>query len=415
MSTRYLAGLSLAIMAAGFLITWSMPDTVLIQLLQGSFEAGLVGGIADWFAVTALFRHPLGIPIPHTSLLIHNKDRIIRALISSMETDLLNKRSIEAKLRTVPLLKVLSGQLTKLLRRRTVRTAVLEHAGRLLRQLPLASMAPAVQAGAGQWLRSRDHRAAAEALHNKLQEAGLDRAAFDRMAGMAAEWVKRGETRTLLGRLAAQKLAGLKVNGFMGFAVQAFTGFFDENQLGGLLQNMLLSTIQELHHNGHPAREKLILDLRQLTRQFLTNEEQLSSLVDWAAGQLEGEGGLAFIEARLEDIRVIALEKLEQDRQKGGRIVWAGYRFLQRSLSRDPAILEEAEERLSNYLVDLVSANHFRIGQLVRENLEKMDDAELIAMLEDKLGRDLQWIRVNGAICGFLVGLGLSALQLVHF
>ena len=81
MKSKYLAGGSLAIMALGFIATLFFPKTTLLLIIQGGFEAGLVGGIADWFAVTALFRHPLGIPIPHTSLLTRNRDKIIRSLI----------------------------------------------------------------------------------------------------------------------------------------------------------------------------------------------------------------------------------------------------------------------------------------------------------------------------------------------
>lgn len=64
-----MATISLAIMGVGFVATMPFGDSIWGQLLQGGFEAGLVGGLADWFAVTALFRHPLGIPIPHTALL----------------------------------------------------------------------------------------------------------------------------------------------------------------------------------------------------------------------------------------------------------------------------------------------------------------------------------------------------------
>ena len=68
---KYIATVSLGVMGAGFLATLPAPvsSTVWGTFLQGGFEAGVVGGLADWFAVSALFRHPLGIPIPHTALI----------------------------------------------------------------------------------------------------------------------------------------------------------------------------------------------------------------------------------------------------------------------------------------------------------------------------------------------------------
>ncbi|MNO09533.1 hypothetical protein D3C81_2327700 [compost metagenome] len=64
-------------------------------------------------------------------------------------------------------------------------------------------------------------------------------------------------------------------------------------------------------------------------------------------------------------------------------------------------------------MIAIVEANHFRLGVLVKENLDQMDDASLVNMLEDKVGKDLQWIRVNGAVCGFVVGLVLTVIQMI--
>ncbi|WP_245237743.1 DUF445 family protein, partial [Paenibacillus ihuae] len=71
------------------------------------------------------------------------------------------------------------------------------------------------------------------------------------------------------------------------------------------------------------------------------------------------------------------------------------------------------EERICASLIALVEANHYRLGVLVKENLDQMDDASLVNMLEDKVGKDLQWIRVNGAVCGFVVGLVLTVIQMI--
>lgn len=106
MKTKYAAGTSLAIMAGGFILTtiFTSEQHNALSLLQGGFEAGLVGGIADWFAVTALFRHPLGLRIPHTNLIIRNKDKMVNALVSALENELLNKESISARLRRLNLI-----------------------------------------------------------------------------------------------------------------------------------------------------------------------------------------------------------------------------------------------------------------------------------------------------------------------
>ena len=71
---------------------------------MGGFEAGLVGGLADWFAVTALFRHPMGIPIPHTALLPKNREKVTQSLINMLENDWLTKESIMDKFTQIHIL-----------------------------------------------------------------------------------------------------------------------------------------------------------------------------------------------------------------------------------------------------------------------------------------------------------------------
>ena len=99
--SRKIAIYSLIIMGVGFIATIPFKGPILVDLLHGGFEAGLVGGLADWFAVTALFRHPLGIPIPHTALLPNNRNRVTSGLVSMLKKDWLSKESILEKVKNI--------------------------------------------------------------------------------------------------------------------------------------------------------------------------------------------------------------------------------------------------------------------------------------------------------------------------
>ncbi|MNG14964.1 hypothetical protein D3C84_987590 [compost metagenome] len=128
---------------------------------------------------------------------------------------------------------------------------------------------------------------------------------------------------------------------------------------------------------------------------------------------IASDKGELFMLARLEELRSLALEKLEEQRQTGAPSLFKLYASIVRSLNRDPERIARWEDKLLAYAIHLVETHHYRIGQLVKDNLEQMDDAALVSMLEDKVGQDLQWIRVNGAICGFIVGIVLSLIQLI--
>ncbi|SEU23706.1 DUF445 domain-containing protein [Paenibacillus sp. NFR01] len=412
MRSRHLASISLAVMACGFLITLFLPENTAVILLRGGFEAGLVGGIADWFAVTALFRHPLGLPIPHTSLLLKNRDKIVQSLISAMETELLNPASIGNKLREFRFVSIGSGLLTRFFARRKGRLQLLAQLETLIGKLPLEQAVPYIQKAAADYVRSADVGGTAEKIVTRLIQDGKDLEALDYALEGVAGWSARPETKMMLGNIAAQKLSEVKLGGLKGMAFQAFVGFMDADMLGDMLQGMLKSAIEDFREADNPHREEIMREIRIAIFQLVGDESKMAMLKDWALGAIQGEEAADFLLKELERLRGKILERVQQDRAAGGRKLFELYVRLTRRISIEQEWLGLLEERIRNSLVDYATRNHYRIGLLVKENLDKMDDASLVSMLEEKIGKDLQWIRVNGAVCGFIVGLVLTVIQM---
>src|SRR5690348_18352874 len=88
----------LGVTAAVFIATFAMPNETWVGYLRAATEAGMVGGLADWFAVTALFRHPLGIPIPHTALIPTRKDQLGQSLEEFVTTNFLSEDVVRDKI-----------------------------------------------------------------------------------------------------------------------------------------------------------------------------------------------------------------------------------------------------------------------------------------------------------------------------
>ncbi|KHL94888.1 hypothetical protein QW71_15835 [Paenibacillus sp. IHB B 3415] len=413
MKSRNLATISLAIMACGFLFTLFLPENLAVILLRGGFEAGLVGGIADWFAVTALFRHPLGLRIPHTSLLLKNRDKLIQSLISAMENELLNKESIENKLRKINIISLGAGMLTRFFSRKKARTEMLEQIKEFVLRLPVEQAVPYLQSAAAGYLREAELGVAADKIATSLMNDGKDIAALDYALEGISSWSGRPETRAMLGKIASEKLAEVKLGGLKGMAFQAFVGFVDADMLGEMLQGMVQSTIRDFKEEDSPYREEVIREIRVALFQLLSNEERISSLKDWALNELQGEPAAAFLQQQLEGLRVKAVALIEEDRVRGGRKLFWLYALLVRRIGKEQEWIQASEERIRGTLIAFVESNHYRIGQLVKENLDQMDDSSLVNMLEEKVGKDLQWIRVNGAVCGFVVGLVLTVIQMI--
>jgi uncharacterized membrane-anchored protein YjiN (DUF445 family) len=411
MRTRYIAALSLITMGIGFISTLFLPDNTIVQLLKGGFEAGLVGGFADWFAVTALFRHPLGIPIPHTSLLLKNRDKIANSLISALENELLNKESITKKLKQFQLLKVIGSSVTGWVRKRSNRIGILEFAQSLLASLPLESVVPSIQKGIVSTIRNTDVKSLAEkTLHTAVQDK-WDERVLDYVLEQGRGWVSKPETGYMIGSIALHKISEVKVGGLMGFAVQAFSGFMNEEKLGSMIQQLLLTGIQDLIQPDNANREKLILEIRNQLQKISGEEALLNRGKQWLIDKAEHPDSGEFLLKQLEAVRNSLLDSLEKQKASGGKKVVASVRYVVRKLQAEEELAESAERKVLTYIVDFVEANHYRLGLLLKDNIDRMNDKELVRMLEEKVGSDLQWIRVNGALCGFIIGLILTSIQ----
>lgn len=412
MKTRYAATASLGVMAAGFAVTTALADGGgrAVELLQGGFEAGLVGGIADWFAVSALFRHPLGLKIPHTNLLLKNKPKLINALVSSLENELLNKESISARLRNLNLIQSAGRYAVRMLAKRHNREAVLTALQGVVERLPAEKLAASLLQGAAGYARGIEPQPLAERAASAVIREGWDEKALDYALDQAIDWISKPSTGKMLGELAQAKLQELQVGGFMGFAVQAFAGFMNEDKMGAMLQHMLLSGVKDLTTPGSRQRDALLLELRSRLVGLAEDGESLGKAKEWAALKLESAEAAEFVSAKAEELRRKLLDVLEQDKRKGGRFVLAAMKAVRDRLAAEPELVRGWEDRLSSLLVQAIESNHYRIGLLVRDNLNKLDDKQLVDMLESKVGSDLQWIRVNGAVCGFLIGLVLTMI-----
>ncbi|WP_216673968.1 DUF445 domain-containing protein [Saccharibacillus endophyticus] len=411
--SRNLAGISLIVMAAGFVGCLFLPENNWTFLLIGGFEAGLVGGLADWFAVTALFRHPLGLRIPHTSLLLKNKGRIVDSLVSAMETQLLNKESITEQLRKLNLIQAAAQMLTRVVARKRTRQQVLDFAAETIAKLPLEKAVEPVRDAAANYIRGVDAAGLADRALTKVLNDGYEIKLFDYALNEAKAWAQRPETKDTMGALAMDQLSNAKVGGFTGFAFQAFAGMVNEDKLGSMIQTMLVAGVDSLLDPYGEQRLAILREVRVKLFEAAGDEEKLEYLRGQVLEVLHEQATEAFILNNLEKLREFALAKTAEERAKGGRIVFRLYAAVMRNMASEPERIQLWEDKTRGAIVQIAEQNHYRIGQLVRDNVDRMDDKQLVELLEEKIGQDLQWIRVNGAVCGFLVGIVLSLIQLI--
>ncbi|WP_458125037.1 DUF445 domain-containing protein [Paenibacillus sp. Z3-2] len=409
--TKKAAAWSLVVMGAGFAASLPFQGVPVGKLLVGSFEAGLVGGLADWFAVTALFRHPLGIPIPHTALLPKNRDKMTEGLVSAVENNLLNKDSITEKIADFKAAETVLDTLTRELHSDGIKTMIDTLCKRILAGLPLEQIAPLVAGEIKSQAGAFDLGPILERAAHQMTERGYDAKALDYGLKQAEEWLVKPETVMFLGESGMKAISGIQMNGLMQFAMNAFLGYMNEERLGGILQGYLFDRVEDMKREGSALRYKVLDMVRTQTVRIAMSEGVQEGVNSWKNNMLEGWNAEETVLNKLTEMRDKALAAMEDGRYVDTYALPAIERVLS-DLRADHELMTSMNAKIVEGVTTLLEKNHSKIGKLVRENVDKMDNATLVSMIEDKVGQDLQWIRINGAVTGFVIGIALTALQM---
>lgn len=408
--SQHLATISLAIMGIGFLATIPLQHSFWGNILQGGFEAGLVGGLADWFAVTALFRHPLGIPIPHTALLPKNRKRIITGIVSMLENDWLTRESIRKKIETIPITDKLFSIVDKEVHSKTLHLNVISLIQHLIKSINIKKIARIVENELISRLNEWDIKHYLPLLIELVTNRKYDEKTLDYILKEIDEWARKESTKYKLGGLAVDAVENIKADGFMQFALKSFSNLVNEEKLGNIIQSLILKGVNSYSDPFNQNRQTLLLHIHNKLESIKDDEkisEELTNLKHHLITKWEPQEQIigiltqvqqkalnfvdeaAFYENYLQPTMLDALNQLKANTEKVNSIdTW-----------------------IKTHLSDFVDKNHSKIGKLVEENLERLDDKTLITMVETNVGKDLQWIRVNGAVCGFLIGLFLVGIR----
>jgi uncharacterized membrane-anchored protein YjiN (DUF445 family) len=408
--SKYFAKISLAVMGAGFLITTFFQDNLVGRLLQGGFEAGLVGGLADWFAVTALFRHPLGIPIPHTALLPKNRNRMIRALISMLENDWLTKESIQGKIKQIKFTDKLLQIAKKELSTNRLNKAIGSLLFEAVSHANLEKLTPFIVGEIKKNIRSINVAGLLESVVHQAINKKLDEKALDYVLTETKKWMEKEETKVKIGIMAKQLLDNTEADGFLKMAINSFSNLINAEKLGNLLQPFILKRIVLLQESDNPYRHLILTRIRKELVNVQEREELIVAINDWKETLINDWKPTEQITNILEQLQSKLLV-LTQDEDFIDKYVLTFIKDLLEKIEDSQEKINGIEDWIQKQIYYFIDLNHAKIGILVKENLEKLDNETLIDLMENNIGKDLQWIRVNGAICGFFIGVVLTIFE----
>ncbi|QKE06871.1 DUF445 domain-containing protein [Bacillus cereus] len=412
LQTKYIAGISLGVMGVGFAASIPFQGTVAGEIIQGGFEAGLVGGLADWFAVTALFRHPMGIPIPHTALLPKNRKRVTKGLINTLENEWLTKESITNKVEEMQLAQMVLQIAEREMQSDAVKKGIVTIAEKAIVSIDTEKLAVIIEKELKTYLHTINTSNILQVLVDQLVVQEYDEKTLDYILVKVKDWTAQDEARYQLGSLGMKAMENIKVDGFLQFTLKSFMNIVDEDKIGGILQKFIISNISSLQDADNSTRQLILAKIRQEIINVKENEALLQELENWKEKWIANWNGTEKIKEMLEQVQQRAVTFVNNEEFADKYVI----PFLQTQMNKikeDEQTVQKIEEWLQKQVVKLVENNHSKIGKLVQENLDKLDDKTLIEMIENNVGKDLQWIRVNGAVCGFMIGLVLEGIKAI--
>jgi uncharacterized membrane-anchored protein YjiN (DUF445 family) len=393
---RRATGLLVAVTGVFLVVTALDNGSVWVAYVRAAAEASMVGGLADWFAVTALFRHPLGLPIPHTAVIAERKEQFGRTLGDFVQANFLNADVVVARVRSSQVTSRVGGWLADPV-----------HAARVARELAdllveaFGSVRPedAVQlleAEVARVARSVPLTPLAGRALRAATAAGRDQELLDAALPFIQRMLEdeRPFLRSRFGESAPRWLPN-PIEG------RIFDRLYD-----GLMQ--LLQEVAE--DRWHDVRLAYRRGLNRVIEALMTSPDLRARgerLKDELLRHPELRRWLASLWADMTE--ALRVEAADPDSQLHPRIREA-VMAAGRRLRDDPVVAGRAETALEGALRYVAEHFHTEIAGLVSTTIGQWDAAETSRKLELLLGRDLQFIRINGTVVGGLAGVAIHAV-----
>lgn len=363
-------------------------------------EAAMVGGLADWFAVTALFRRPLGLPIPHTAIIPVNKDRIAETMAGFLRDNFLTPAVVGRRMGAMNLAKALGTYLAdpKAANDSRIRAGAGELAVEVLESLDPDRLGGQVRSGIKSQL-------------EKLDIAPL-------LGGMLSAMIADGRHKPLIDKIIRWTGLVLEDNEEMvrdivhrrANAVLRFTGL-DERLANSVIDGLYKLLAEVLVDPEHPIRAKIEEGLEEFAN-GLREDPELQERVERLKRELLNNPAISdWWQGVWERLRGNLIESIRSSGGVGGAYIGETLGELGAALRDDERLQTQVNRFARRTAVGIATRYGDQIVRLVSETVRRWDAQTITDRVESAVGRDLQFIRINGTLVGGLVGVTIHAID----
>ncbi len=366
-------------------------------------EAAMVGALADWYAVVALFRHPLGIRrLPHTAIIPRNKDRIADNLGEFIQGEFFSQDRIVQLVNTLDP----AARMARWLRNGEnagrvaawLRTGV-RNAGGLLNEQEVRAY---LQRSVSRHVLSTDLAALAGRVLASLTRSGRHQEVLDLLLRYSAGQLRRPELQQTLNEMFAEKLPLYfeRLKHWAGTKGGAFTA------------RTVADLLEEIEQNPHhPLREHFDDWLREFSARLQHDPDYRWRLEQLTQRIADHPALHRYVDGVWREWRDVALADLASEHSRFEAFLTRQIIRFGDVLASDPGMQAWVNDRAREYAPQWVERYRHRLGRFIADKMKEWNESELVEKLELNIGADLQYIRINGALVGGLVGLVLHAVS----
>ncbi|CAN5351260.1 DUF445 domain-containing protein [soil metagenome] len=365
-------------------------------------EAATIGGLADWYAVVALFRRPLGLPIPHTAIIQQNQHRIAEKLGEFIEVHFLSPAPVDAKLREVDFARFISDWLTDAKKSSDLARFVLRQLPEALAAAETSGLKTFVTRRVVTQLQNVDLAPLAAGTLRGFIAEGRHKGMFDDLLQALHETLNKPETLALLREKIRSELPTLlklyRADKFLLNKIAASaTSFFEgvradpDHPFRGEVDRILLTLPDKL------ANDKLYADRLDGLKRDLLARPELATLANDIWANLK-----TFIEKSASGESSVLHHHLTRVFVEAGM-----------QLASDSEMRAEINNGIVVVLRSFIADQKNGVSRFISDQVKSWDMKQLINLIEINIGKDLQYIRFNGALIGGLAGLALHSAEVV--
>lgn len=412
---RTIINTSLLVTSVGLLLTFPIKENIIGGLLFAIFCAALIGGLADSFAVKAIFGQPLNIKWPSwlgTNIVAKHRERLVNELIDMVQEELLSPSSIRLALKDKKLSQILQNFLTSDTGEQTVKQLLSGAIRETVKGHNLSLLLISIKRIATQLTNESKASKHLSIIITYIFKERID----DTIAAFIVRMIR-------------PLLDNIELRSFIKQVVQAAISKYEKdnrrrqvaNQIANIDANQLVEKLFEyvdqwlfdFTDEGHALRQnikRLALDFVQK----MESDEIYATTINEKISKVIGSLFAALAKGEVLSNTITEIERALAENDEGHAAVkWSNDLTHKAYQLITEASLADYDEAIMNWVLQLVESKQEMIGNLVREKMNQYSTEELIELVEEKAGKDLQYIRMNGAVVGGLIGGVLYIAQLV--